>query len=72
LTFTTLSEDDAWRITTLVMLILSASVFIVQRFVVPFLDPVFEVSIFHIPALVAAIIYAKRVTSRAGSPIKSK
>ena len=53
------SEVESWRITAIVMLTLSAVVFLVQRFVAAFLDPVFEACIFHIPALVASLSYLR-------------
>jgi len=53
------SEAESWRSTAIVMLTLSAVVFLVQRFVATFLDPVFEACIFHIPALVASLIYLR-------------
>lgn len=54
------SEAESWRRTAAVMLAISAVVFLVQRFVATFLDPVFEACIFHIPALVASFIYLRR------------
>lgn len=41
------------------MMALSAAVFLFQRLVAVFLDPIFEACVFHIPALVAAVIYLR-------------
>jgi len=52
-------EAESWRSTAAVMLALSAAVFLFQRLVAVFLDPVFEACVFHIPALVAALVYLR-------------
>lgn len=39
------------------MLAMSAAVFLIQRFVAMFLDPIFEFCIFHLSTLVAVAIY---------------
>jgi hypothetical protein len=54
------SEAGAWRTTAAVMLAVSTAVFLIQRFVAMFLDPVFEVCIFHLPAMVSVVIYLRR------------
>lgn len=41
------------------MLAVSAAVFLIQRFVFMFLDPIFEFCIFHLSALVAVAIYLR-------------
>ncbi|MBS7638754.1 hypothetical protein KEJ49_07765 [Candidatus Bathyarchaeota archaeon] len=51
------SELASWRITAYLMVILSFIIFITQRFIYSFIDPIFEVCIFHIPALVASLAY---------------
>lgn len=53
-------ELESWRTTATVMLIMSAVIFLIQRFVAMFLDPVFEASIFHLPALIAVAIYLRK------------
>ena len=50
---------SSWRATTYVMLALSLGVFLIQRTSYAVFDLVFEVCIFHIPALVCAIIYLR-------------
>jgi len=47
-------------LTAAVMLVFSLSVFLMQRFVLSFLDPIFEVAVIHIPALVASIMYLRK------------
>jgi len=59
------AEAESWRTTATVMLAVSAAVFLIQRFVVMFLDPIFEACIFHLSALIAVAIYLRR---REGSP----
>lgn len=41
------------------MLTISLVIFLIQRFVFTFLDPIFETCIFHIPAIMASIIYVR-------------
>jgi len=52
-------ELKTWRIATLVMVALAATVFLVQRFVVQLFDVVFEVCIFYIPTftIVGLLLY---------------
>lgn len=57
-------ELASWRITAYLMLLLSVTVFCIQRFILSFLDPIFELCIFHIPALVASLIYYKRASMK--------
>ena len=45
----------------MVMLAISAAIFITQRFVVIFLDPIFEFCIFHLSALVSVAIYLNKM-----------
>jgi uncharacterized membrane protein len=56
------SELKAWRLATIVMIIMGAAVFFIQRLAGPFLDLVFEFCIFHIPAfvIVALFLYFRR------------
>ena len=49
----------------MVMLAISAAVFLTQRFMVVFLDPIFEFCIFHLSALVSVAIYLSHMR---GSP----
>jgi hypothetical protein len=52
-------ERESWRITTLLLVTLSIVVFLVQRTSWALFDAVFEVSIFHIPALFSAALNVK-------------
>lgn len=54
------TEAVSWRTTAIVMLVISAAVFLTQRFVVSFLDPIFEFCIFHLTALFSVVIYLSR------------
>jgi O-antigen ligase len=51
------SELASWRIAAYLLIALSSTIFIIQRFIFSFLDPIFELCIFHIPALVASLTY---------------
>jgi len=42
------SESDSWLIATLIMIIISSTTFIIQRF------------IFHVPTILVLIIYLKK------------
>ena len=50
---------SSWRVTTYVMVALSLGIFLIQRTSYAMFDLVFEVCIFHIPALVCAMIYLR-------------
>jgi len=52
-------ELKAWRVSTLIMVILAAAVFLVQRLLGPLFDLVFEICIFYIPTftIVALFLY---------------
>ena len=52
-------ERESWRPTTLLLVTLSIVVFLVQRTSWAVFDTVFEVSIFHIPALFSAALNVK-------------
>ncbi len=54
-----MSDKDSWRIATLLLVTLSLVVFLVQRTSWALFDTVFEVSIFHIPALFSAALNVK-------------
>jgi len=47
--FTKEQQLKAWRISTLIMIVLAATVFFVQRLVGPVFDFVFEICVFYIP-----------------------
>lgn len=52
-------DGESWRLTTLLLVALSIVVFLVQRTSWALFDTVFEVCIFHIPALFSAALNTK-------------
>jgi len=52
-------DRASWRLTTLLLVALSVVVFLVQRSSWAVFDTVFEVCIFHIPALFSAALNMK-------------
>ena len=54
-----MTDKESWRLTTLLLVSLSIVVFLVQRTSWAVFDSVFEVSIFHIPALFSAALNIK-------------
>ena len=54
-----LYNASSWRATTYVMVALSLGVFLIQRTSYAMFDLIFEVCIFHIPALACAMIYLR-------------
>ena len=57
MTFAEALEPSLWRTTAYIMVSISAIVFLIQRTSWAMFDPVFEVCIFHLPALAGATIY---------------
>jgi hypothetical protein len=56
----TLNTDaESWRTTTYVLLLISTAVFLLQRSSWAMFETVFEVCVFHLTALVCALIYLK-------------
>jgi len=55
-------ELKSWRIATLIIVVLAATVFLIQRFIGQVFDLVFEVCIFYIPAVavVFLLLYFRR------------
>ena len=53
-------ELKSLRFATLVLVVLSIGVFIMQRFIVTIFDPVFEICIFHLSTLVSLTSYLWR------------
>ena len=51
------NEASTWRVTALLMGVISITIFLIQRSRFMFLDPVFEFAIFHIPAILALNYY---------------
>ena len=54
-----MDDRASWRLTTLLLVSLSLVVFLVQRTSWALFDTVFEVCIFHIPALFSAALNMK-------------
>ena len=52
-------DRESWRLTTLLLVALSIAIFLVQRTSWAIFDTVFEVCIFHIPALFGAALNVK-------------
>ena len=52
-------DRESWRLTTLLLVTLSIAVFLIQRTSWMLFDTVFEVCIFHIPALFSAALNLK-------------
>ncbi len=48
---------DSWKLTAIILGIISIAMFVVQRSSWMFLDVTFEVCIFHVPALIAVGVY---------------
>jgi hypothetical protein len=55
-------ELKAWRLATVFITISAAAVFLVQRLAGPFLDLIFEICIFYIPAftIVGLFLYFRK------------
>jgi hypothetical protein len=55
-------ELKAWRLATVFIIISAAAVFLVQRLAGPFLDLIFEICIFYIPAftIVGLFLYFRK------------
>lgn len=52
-------EKKSWRTTVTVLIAISLVIGIIQRTGFMFLDPKFEVCIFHLPTIVSIIIYSR-------------
>ncbi len=51
-------DVETWRITAIILGIVSIAMFLVQRSSYMFLDVIFEFCIFHVPAMIAVGVYA--------------
>jgi len=60
------SEVNSWRKTTYALVAISLLIFLVQRTSWVMFDTLFEVCIFHIPALASSVLYAKMLVSADG------
>ena len=58
-----MGEYDIWRTATQVLAVVAIAVGIIQRTQYMFLDVLFEVCIFHVPAITSLIIYSKQSQS---------
>lgn len=52
-------EKQSWRITSIALTLVSLFIGLLQRTRYMFLDPKFEVCIFHIPTVISLIIYSR-------------
>ena len=60
------SDVNSWRKTTYALVAISLLIFLVQRTSWAIFDTIFEVCIFHIPALASSILYARMLASTDG------
>jgi len=51
------NELSAWRSAAVVLVLLAASVFLIQRFIGRFFDIAFEIFIFYIPAFLIVVLF---------------
>ena len=52
-------EKKSWRTTVMVLIAISLVIGLIQRTDYMFLDPKFEVCIFHLPTILSLLIYSK-------------
>ena len=52
-------EKKSWRMTVMVMMAISLVIGLIQRTGYMFLDPKFEVCVFHVPTILSLIIYSR-------------
>ncbi len=50
-------DIESWKLTAIILGVISIAMFIVQRSSYMFLDVVFEICIFHVPAILAVGVY---------------
>jgi len=53
-----ISEKKSWRTTAIVLTLVSLFIGLLQRSRYMFLDPKFEICVFHLPAVLSIIIYS--------------
>ncbi len=51
-------EKESWRTTVIVLTAISLIIGLMQRTSYRFLDPKFEVCVFHVPTILSLIIYS--------------
>ena len=64
--FEQFSEVNSWRKTTYALVAISLLIFLVQRTSWAMFDTIFEVCIFHIPALASSVLYTRMLASTDG------
>ena len=64
--FEQFSEVNLLRKTTYALVAISLLIFLVQRTSWAMFDTIFEVCIFHIPALASSVLYARMLASTDG------
>ena len=52
-------EKESWRKTAIVLMAISLVIGLIQRTGYMFLDPKFELCIFHVPTVLSLIIYSR-------------
>jgi len=52
-------EKESWRTTVIVLTAISLIIGLMQRTSYMFLDPTFEVCVFHVPTILSLIIYSR-------------
>ena len=52
-------EKESWRTTVMVLMAISLIIGLIQRTSYRFLDPKFEVCVFHVPTILSLIIYSR-------------
>jgi uncharacterized membrane protein len=52
-------EKESWRTTIMVLMAISLVIGLIQRTGFMFLDPKFEVCVFHLPTILSLIIYSR-------------
>ena len=52
-------EKESWRTTVMVLMAISLIIGFIQRTGYRFLDPKFELCVFHVPTILSLIIYSR-------------
>ena len=63
------TDIESWKITAVILGLISIVIFAVQRSSYMFLDPVFELCIFHMPAVIAVGVYV-HLRKKSVAPLK--
>ena len=51
------TDIESWKTTAIILGVVSIAMFAIQRSSYMFLDPIFELCIFHLPAIIAVGVY---------------